>query len=90
MQSLISVTVRSLLGLMMAKNSKTMISAMQAHKMLSNRCMGFLASVVDKRKEEKLDPTIIPVVKDFMAVFLEELLGLPPEWEISFEIELLH
>ena len=29
----------------------------------------------------------IPVVKDFLDVFLEELLGLPPDREIEFGID---
>ena len=57
--------------------------------MLSSGCMGFLASAVDRSKEEKLDPTNVPVVKEFVEVFPEELPGLPPMREISFEIELL-
>jgi len=31
----------------------------------------------------------IPIVCDFKDVFLEELLGLPPQREIEFEIELI-
>ena len=51
--------------------------------------MGFLASAVDKSKEEGLDPVDVPVVREFVEIFLEELLGLPLIWEISFGIELL-
>ena len=29
----------------------------------------------------------IPVVKDFFDIFLEELLGLPPDREIEFGID---
>ena len=31
----------------------------------------------------------VPVVKDFPDVFLEELLGMPPDRDIEFLIELL-
>ena len=58
-------------------NSKMIISSMQAQRMQSSRCMGFLVSAVDKSKEEKLDPTNVSVVKEFVEVFPEELLGLP-------------
>ena len=51
--------------------------------------MGFIASVVDKRKEEKLDSISVLILKDFIEVFPEKLQGLPSEREISFEIELL-
>ena len=51
---------------------KMIILAMQAQMMLSNECMGFLTSTVDKRKDEKLYPTKVPVVKDFVEVFPKE------------------
>ncbi|WMV49693.1 hypothetical protein MTR67_043078, partial [Solanum verrucosum] len=31
----------------------------------------------------------VPVVKDFPNVFLDDLIGIPPEWEIDFDIDLL-
>ena len=70
-------------------NHKMIISSMQAQRMLANEWIGFLASVVDKSKEKKLDPTEVPVVREFIDIFLEELPGLPPSREISFKIELL-
>ena len=30
----------------------------------------------------------IPVVWDFLDVFLEDLPGLPPDWDVQFSIEL--
>ena len=41
--------------------------------MLSNRCIGFLASAVDKSMEKELDPSDVPVVREFMEIFPEEL-----------------
>ena len=61
-------------------NHKMIILFLQEQRMLAIRCMGFLASVVGKRKEKKIDPT---------EVFPGEISGLPPSREISFEIELL-
>ena len=40
-------------------------------------------------QETKSRPEEVPIVKEFIEVFPEELPGLPPEREISFEIELL-
>ncbi|KAL5546500.1 hypothetical protein UlMin_006187 [Ulmus minor] len=68
---------------------KTVISAMKARKMISSGCMGYLASVVDTTKEEKAKPEDIPIVRNFVDIFPEELPGLPPDRAISFEIELL-
>ena len=62
----------------MLLNPKMMISAMQAQIMLANGCMGFLASVVDKTKEKENDLSSILVVREFVEVFSEELLGIPP------------
>ncbi|KAL5553903.1 hypothetical protein UlMin_041305 [Ulmus minor] len=56
---------------------------------LSNGCQGYLATVVDTTHEEKLKPEKIAVVREFPDVFPEDLPGIPPEREISFEIELL-
>ena len=36
-----------------------------------------------------LGPAYVPIVWNFMEVFQKELIGLPLEREISFEIELL-
>ena len=70
-------------------NPKMIISAMQAKRMISNGCTGFLASAVDKTKEVEPSPEDVPVVKEYVEVFPEELPGLPPQREICFEIELL-
>ena len=44
---------------------------------------------MDTTQVEKRKPEDIPVVQKFLDVFHEELPGLPPDWAISFEIELL-
>ena len=43
----------------------------------------------DTAEEQKLQPEDVPVVNEFLDVFPEELPGIPPEREISFEIELM-
>jgi len=42
-----------------------------------------------KGKEEEIEVEDIPVVCDFPDVFPEELSGLPFQWDIDFEIELI-
>ncbi|KAL5571846.1 hypothetical protein UlMin_021443 [Ulmus minor] len=71
------------------RSHKVIISSMRARKLLSSGCQGFLATVVDTTHEEKLKPEKIAVVREFPDVFPEDLPGIPPEREISFEIELL-
>jgi hypothetical protein len=64
-----------------------LIFAIQATKLLRNGCSGYLACVT----EEKLGCRIkeMPIVKEFVDVFPEELPGIPPNREIEFTIDLL-
>ena len=65
------------------------ISAMQARRLLRKGCEAFLALVLDSKRGQ-VDVENIPVVKEFPDVFLEELLGIPPESEIDMSIEVVH
>ncbi|KAL5541879.1 hypothetical protein UlMin_009589 [Ulmus minor] len=71
------------------RSQKVIILLMRARKMLLSGCQGFLATVVDTTHVEKSGPENIAVVREFTNVFPEELPGLPPDREISFEIKLL-
>ncbi|KAL5554707.1 hypothetical protein UlMin_042108 [Ulmus minor] len=68
---------------------KMFVSAMKARKWLDSGCTGYLAAVVDTTKKAKVELNEVPVVKEFVDVFPEELLGLPPDREVTFEIEVL-
>ncbi|KAL5548516.1 hypothetical protein UlMin_003747 [Ulmus minor] len=70
------------------QSQKMIISSMRARRMLSSGCQGFLATVVDTTRVEKSEPEGIAVVREFTDVFPEELPGLPPDREVSFEIDL--
>ncbi|KAL5557083.1 hypothetical protein UlMin_039319 [Ulmus minor] len=72
-----------------SRNQKMMISAMKASKLLTNGCVGFLANIVDTTQKEKIKLEDVPVVNEFKGVFPEDLPGIPPDREITFEIELL-
>ena len=64
------------------------ISSLRAKRLLRKGCQGYLAHVVDTRKEIlKLDD--IPIVREFLDVFLEDLPGIPIDREIEFSIDLL-
>ena len=71
------------------KQSRVMISAVQARGTLSNRCLSCLPNILDKSKEEKKRPEDVIIVKEYIDVFPDDLPGLLLEQEISFEIELL-
>ncbi|GKF61383.1 hypothetical protein Tco_0181437, partial [Tanacetum coccineum] len=56
--------------------------------LISHGCEGFLASI----KDSLLDGPRFeshPIVQNFPDVFSDELLGLPPEREVKFTIELI-
>ena len=65
------------------------VFAMKASKMLIKGCVGYLASIVDTTIKVVTEQSDVCVICRFLDVFLEELLGLPPDREIEFEIELL-
>ena len=62
------------------------ISALQASSLLRKGCQGFLTYVVNEENDLKLED--IPIVRDYPDVFPEDLLGLPPEREVEFTIDL--
>ena len=64
------------------------ISALRAKHLSRKGCQGYLAHLVDTRKEVlKLDN--IPVVREFPNVFPEDLLGIPIDRKSEFSIDLL-
>lgn len=67
---------------------KVMISALKAGKMLKKGCEGFLAYVIGE-KETKSEIEDVPVVREFLDVFPDELPELPPDREVEFGIELI-
>ena len=64
------------------------ISAATARTMVRKGCEAYLEYVIDTKKAE---PSLldIPIVCDYLDVFLEELSGLPPQREIEFAIEVV-
>nr|GEW89109.1 putative Gag-Pol polyprotein [Tanacetum cinerariifolium] len=56
-------------------------------------CHVFLARVTEKKTEDKSKekrPEDVPVLRDFLEVFLEDLLGVPPTRQVEFQIDLVH
>ncbi|KAH0661557.1 hypothetical protein KY284_026488 [Solanum tuberosum] len=64
------------------------ISCLKSCKLISKGCLYHIVRVKDlESKIPSLDS--VPVVKDFLEVFPDDLPGIPPEWEIDFDIDLL-
>lgn len=64
------------------------VSIIRATRLLNKGCVGFLAYVVVK-DEPSLRLEEVPVVKNFIDVFPDDLQGLPPAREIEFTIDVL-
>ncbi|KAJ9547570.1 hypothetical protein OSB04_020113 [Centaurea solstitialis] len=62
-----------------------LISLLKARRCLSKWCLGFLACVLDTKKEKSVLGDI-PVVRDFPEVFPDDLSGLPPDRQVEFRI----
>jgi hypothetical protein len=60
---------------------------MQARRLISKGCTGFLACIIEEKQEVKVDD--VPIILELIDIFPEELLGLPLDWEIEFFINLL-
>ncbi|KAI3795275.1 hypothetical protein L1987_37926 [Smallanthus sonchifolius] len=64
------------------------ISMIKAESYMRRGCEAYLAYVIDDRMKTK-ELENVPVVCNFPEVFVEDLPGLPPDWEIEFQIDLL-
>lgn len=64
------------------------MSAVKVGKMMSKGCEAFIAHVVEA-KTIKLKPKDVPVMWEYMDVFLEELSRLPPDREVEFIIDIV-
>nr|GEU58836.1 hypothetical protein [Tanacetum cinerariifolium] len=64
------------------------ISAIKMRKYLKRECFAFLAHVVEKDKKVKRIQDI-PVVRNYLEVFPEDLPGLPPSRQVEFQIDLV-
>ena len=68
--------------------SSNIISAMAAQRMLRKGCQGYPAYVVEREKEGILVDEI-PVVREFLDVFPDDIAELPPKREVEFTIDLI-
>ena len=65
-----------------------LISTLKAKRLLHKSCEAYLANVIDTSTPE-VTLKSMPIVREFSDVFLEDLPGLPPDWELEFYIDLL-
>ncbi|GKF60296.1 hypothetical protein Tco_0177082 [Tanacetum coccineum] len=68
------------------------ISCTKTQKYIEKGCQVYLAQVTSKKDEDKSEEKRledVPIVRNFLEVFLEELLGLPPTRQVEFQIDLV-
>nr|GEV20822.1 putative reverse transcriptase domain-containing protein [Tanacetum cinerariifolium] len=68
------------------------ISCTKTHKYIQRVCHIFLVQVAEKKAEDKSEKKRLkdePIVHDFLEVFLEDFLRLPPTRQVEFQIDLV-
>ncbi|GJS60161.1 putative reverse transcriptase domain-containing protein [Tanacetum coccineum] len=68
------------------------ISCTKTKKYLLKGCHVFLAQITEKKAEDKSEEKRledVPVVRDFLEVFPEDLPGVPPTRQVEFQIDLV-
>nr|GEY19959.1 putative reverse transcriptase domain-containing protein [Tanacetum cinerariifolium] len=71
-----------------SRNQLSLISCIKIERYISRGCQVFIAKVMEKKLDEKRLENI-PVVREFLDVFPEELPGLPPVRQVEFQIDLI-
>ncbi|GJZ44831.1 putative reverse transcriptase domain-containing protein [Tanacetum coccineum] len=74
------------------KSKLSIISCTKTQKYIKRGCLIFLAQITkketeDKSKEKRLED--VPIVRDFLEVFPEDLPGFPPIRQVEFQIDLV-
>ncbi|GJY73418.1 hypothetical protein Tco_0477849 [Tanacetum coccineum] len=68
------------------------ISCTKAQEYLSKGCDAFFAHITTKEAEDKSEEKRlkeVPIVRDFLEVFPEDLPGIPPARQVEFQIDLV-
>ncbi|GKF39347.1 putative reverse transcriptase domain-containing protein [Tanacetum coccineum] len=74
------------------KSKLNIISCTKTHKYIQKGCQVYLTQVTSKKtedqsKEKRLED--VPIVREFLEVFPEDLPGLPPARQVEFQIDLV-
>ena len=73
------------------KTTIRQISALQLKRVVRKECKSYVVTITDEEsliKIDKLKVEDIPVLREYVDVFPEEILGLPLKRELDFTIEL--
>ncbi|GKF84940.1 hypothetical protein Tco_0249838 [Tanacetum coccineum] len=75
-----------------SKSRLNIISCTKTQKYMLKGCHVFLAQITEKKAEDKSEEKRledVPVVRDFLEVFPEDFLGVPPTQQVEFQIDLV-
>ncbi|GJU44924.1 putative reverse transcriptase domain-containing protein [Tanacetum coccineum] len=75
-----------------SKSRLNIISCTKTQKYIEKGCQVYLAQVMSKKDEDKSEEKRledVPIVRNFLEVFPEELPGLPPTRQVEFQIDLV-
>ena len=67
----------------------TLFSAARARLYLQQGCASYVVYVTDAREAGRVTVDKVPIVREFVDVFPEELPGIPPERQVEFRIDLV-
>ncbi|GKE36239.1 putative reverse transcriptase domain-containing protein, partial [Tanacetum coccineum] len=74
------------------KTNLSIISCTKTQKYMKRGCSIFLAQGMRKETKDKLEEKRledVPIIQDFLKVFLEDLSGLPPTRQVELQIDLV-
>ncbi|GJT14753.1 putative reverse transcriptase domain-containing protein [Tanacetum coccineum] len=71
-----------------SKTRLSLISCIKTERYISREYQVFIAQVLEKKSDEKRLEDI-PVVREFLEVYPEDLPGLPPVCQVEFQIDLI-
>ncbi|GKA08541.1 putative nucleotidyltransferase, ribonuclease H [Tanacetum coccineum] len=71
-----------------SKTPLSLISCIKTERYISQGCQVFVIQVMEKKSDEKRLEDI-PVVREFLEVFPEDLPSLPPIRQVEFQIDLI-
>ncbi|GJR12318.1 putative reverse transcriptase domain-containing protein [Tanacetum coccineum] len=75
-----------------SKSKLNIISCTKTHKYIQKGCQVYLAQVTSKKTDDKSEERRledVPIVWEFLEVFLGDLPGLPPARQVEFQIDLV-
>ncbi|GKA06497.1 putative reverse transcriptase domain-containing protein [Tanacetum coccineum] len=74
------------------KSKLNIISCMRTQKYIQKGCQVYLEQVTSKKAEDKSEEKRledVPIIREFLEVFLNDLPGLPPARQVEFQIDLV-